>query len=66
MGPSGLPRELCVQTEGRVGSVPGVQISVVGCKCVPLPNGMLQFSNTPSSRNRSQFTEVSQCISVDV
>lgn len=39
-------------TKNRTGSVPGVQISLVGCKSVPLPNGMLQSSDLPSTHNR--------------
>lgn len=49
--PNRLTRQPCIRMEGRVGSVPGVWISVVGCKCVPLPHGMLQFSDLPSTQN---------------
>lgn len=31
--------------------MPGLGISVVGCKCVPLAHGMLQFSHLPSAHN---------------
>lgn len=50
-GPNSLPRELWLGTKDGVGLVPGVQISIVGCKCVPLPNGMLMFSDPPSIHN---------------
>lgn len=49
--PNRLTRELCIRVEGRISSVPGVWISTVGCKCVPLPHGMLQFSHLPSTQN---------------
>lgn len=37
--------------KGRTGSVPGVQISVVGFKCVPLSDALLGFSDLPSIPN---------------
>lgn len=50
MGQLGCPGN-CASgpTKGGVGSVPEVQISVGGCRCVPLPAGMPWSSDLPST-----------------
>lgn len=49
-------------------ALPGVRISTLGCKRVPLPSGMLGLSDPPSTHNtgHNALKFLLQCIAVDV